>query len=166
LREIDPPQLVASAVQPHLDRAFGDAEAGSDRPLGEILVVAHLQQLAVLLAEAAEGGTEVGKLDRGEDPRVLLALPLLEGRCQVRPQAGVLAKRLVADDRRQPLVATGGIAQGRAPTPGPEQGVLGYVLRLARIARVAVSEPETDPLRLTPLPAIVVPAAMPLWSSD
>jgi hypothetical protein len=90
----------------------------------------------------------------------------IECRCEVGTDARVLAKGLVADDRRQPLVAAPGIAQGRAPTPGPEQGILSYVLGFAAIVRVAISSPKTDPLCLTPLPAIVVPAAMPCRSID
>jgi len=78
----------------------------------------------------------------------------------------VLAEGLVADDRRQPLVAALGVAQGRASTPSAEQGILSYVLGFARIARVAVGQPETDPVRLTPLPAVVVPATMLIRSVD
>jgi hypothetical protein len=78
----------------------------------------------------------------------------------------VLAEGLVADDRRQPLVAALGIAQGRAPTPGAEQGILSYVFGFARVARVAIGQTKTDPVRLTPLPAVVVPATMVIWSID
>jgi hypothetical protein len=78
----------------------------------------------------------------------------------------MLAEGLIADDRRQPLVAAIGIAQGRAPTPGPEQGILSYVLGFIPIARVAIRQPQTNPVCLTPLPAIVIPAAMPYRSAD
>jgi hypothetical protein len=78
----------------------------------------------------------------------------------------VLAEGLVADDRRQPLVAAVGVAQGGAPTPGAEQGILSYVFGFARIARVAIGQPQTDPVCLTPLPAVVVPATMLIRSVD
>jgi len=78
----------------------------------------------------------------------------------------VLAESLVANDRCEPLVATLGVAQGRAPTPGAEQGILSYVFGFARIARVAIGQPKTDPVCLTPLPAVVVPATMLIRSVD
>jgi hypothetical protein len=78
----------------------------------------------------------------------------------------VLAEGLVADDRCQPLVAPVDIAQRRTATPGAEQGILSYVFGFAWIARVAIGKPKTDPVRLTPLPAVVVPATMLIWSVD
>jgi hypothetical protein len=109
---------------------------------------------------------EVCQLDRREYLLVLGPLAELDRRGRIGAGPRVLAEGLVADDRRQPLVAGGGIAQGRTPTPGPEQGILSYVFRFARIARVAIGDSKTDPVRLTPLPAIVVPAAMPYRSAD
>src|SRR4051794_19387564 len=166
LQDVHAAQFLARPVQPHLDRALRDAEPAGDRALGQVLLVAHLQQLALLLAQPVEGGVEVGELDRGKDLLVLLALPLLDRRGRVGPHAGVLAEGLVSDDRRQPLVAAVALAQGRAPTPGAEQSILGYVLGFARIARVAIRQTETDLLRFPPLPAIVVPVDMALWSAD
>ena len=159
-------QLVAGAVQPHLHGPFRDAEPAGDRRLGQVLLVSHLQQPAVAFAEQLQRRVQVGELDRRQHLLVLGALAELDRRCRIGADPGVLAEGLVADDRRQPVVAAGGIAQGRAPTPGPEQGILSYVFGLARIARVAIGQSKTDPLCLTPLPAIVVPAAMPYRSVD
>jgi len=109
---------------------------------------------------------QIGELDRGENLLILGALVELDRRCRIGPDPRVLPEGLVADDRRQPVVAAAGIAQGRATTPGSEQGILSYVFGLARIARVAIGDSKTDPLCLSPLPVIVVPATMPLWSVD
>jgi hypothetical protein len=109
---------------------------------------------------------EIGQFDGRQHLLVLGSLAELDRRCRIGADPGVLAEGLVADDRRQPLIAAAGIAQGRAPTPGPEQGILSYVFGFARIARVAIGNSKTDPVRLTPLPVIVVPAAMPYRSAD
>jgi hypothetical protein len=153
-------------VQAHLHGPFRNPEPAGDRRLGQVLLVFHLQQAAVAVVEQLERGVQVGELDRGQYPLVLGALAELDQGCRIGTDPGVLAKRLVADDRRQPVVAAGRVAQGRAPTPGAKQGILSYVFGLARIARVAIRQSKTDPLCLTPLPAIVVPAAMPYWSAD
>src|ERR1700710_2492354 len=82
-------------------------------------------------------------------------LDLFDLICRVVSRPRVMPEGLIADDRRQPLLAAARIAQGRTTTPGAEQGLLRDVLRLARVARVTVSQPQTNPLCLTPLPAIV-----------
>src|SRR3954469_15316710 len=153
-------QLVAGPVQPHLYGSLRDSEPAGDCRLGQILLVAQLQQLAVALAQGRHRRMQVGQLDRGQHLLVFLSLAELDRRRQVRPHPRVLAEGLVADDRRQPLVASVGVAQGRAPTPGSEQGILSYVFGFARIARVAIGQSKTDPLCLTPLPAVVVPVTM------
>src|SRR5690349_6033684 len=130
------------------------------------VVVQRSEVQTVALAQQVECGVEVGQFDGGQHPLVLGSLAELDRGCRIGADPGVLAEGLVADDRGQPLVATAGIAQGRPPTPGPEQGILSYVFGFARIARVAIRHSKTDPVRLTPLPAIVVPAAMPYRSAD
>src|ERR1700710_921938 len=87
-------------------------------------------------------------------------LDLFDLICRVVSRPRVMPEGLVADDRRQPLLAAAGIAQGGATTPGAEQGLLRDVLRLARVARVAIGQPHADPLCLTPLPAIVTFVAL------
>jgi hypothetical protein len=137
--------------------------------VGEVLLVAQVEDLAVALAEALQRRVQVGELDRRQDPLVLGTLEQLDrlgGVGRVGADAGVLAEGLVADDRRQPEVAPLRLAQGRAPTPGPEKGILSYVLGLARIIRVAIGDSKTDPPCLSPLPAVVVPATMPIRSVD
>jgi hypothetical protein len=142
-------------MQLHFDRPLGDPEAGGDRGLGQVLLVAQGEQRALALGEACECRAEVGALDRRDDQFVVPRLELFDFVCRVGAGSRVVAEGLVADDRRQPLLAAAGIAQGRAATPGAEQGLLRDVLRLARVARVAVGQSQTDSLCLTPLPAIV-----------
>jgi hypothetical protein len=141
-------------VQPHLHGPLGDAEPAGDRRLGEVLVVAQPQQLPVALVEAVERGANVGPLDRVDDAIVVGSLLEIDDGDRVGANAGVLAEGLVADDRRQPLLATGVVAQGRAAAPGAKQGVLRYVLGLTRVARVAIGQTQADAMRFLPLPAI------------
>jgi hypothetical protein len=147
-------------VQPDLDRPFRDAQPAGDRLLGEVLVVAESQQLPVALVEAFERGVEVGALDGRHDPLVVGALVVLDRRDRVGTDAGVLAEGLVADDRREPLLAAGDVAQGRAPAPGPKQSVLGDVLRFARIVRIAIRRAQADAVGLIPLPAVIQTSAL------
>jgi hypothetical protein len=146
---------VPHPVQPHLDRPFRYPQPAGDRLLSEVLVVAEAQQLPVALVEAFEGGVEVGALHGRDDPLVVGALLGLDRRDRIGADAGVLAEGLVADDRRQPLLAAGAIAQRRAPAPGTEERVLGYVLGFARVVRVAIRRAQADAVGLGPLPAII-----------
>lgn len=143
-------------MQAHLDGAVGQPESPRDRLLGEILVVAEVQKLAVAIVKAFERGVEVGPLHRGNQPLVLGALFFLDLGDGVRPHARVKAEGLVANDRPQPLFAAAGIAQGGAAPPGPQEGFLGDVLGLAGIARVTVRQAYTETVRLLPVPAVVV----------
>jgi hypothetical protein len=111
---------VANPVQTHLDGAIGDAEPPRDRLLGQILVIAKLEQLAVARVQPLQRRVQIGTLDGREDPLVLLALPALDRVDRVGANSGVLAERLVADDRRQPLLAPGVVTQRRASSPCPQ----------------------------------------------
>ena len=137
------------------DGPFGDAEPARDRRSGS-----GPRRSA---ARAAGGRVRSGVLSAAcRSARSTVATtcsssaPPCVSSCvdRVGTDAGVLAKGLVADDRRQPLVAPRRLAQRRASAPGAKQGVLGYVLRLARILGVPISHAQTDPVCLTPLPAI------------
>jgi hypothetical protein len=147
-------------VQADLDGPLGDAEPDRDRRLRQVLAIAQRQQLAVAPVQPQQGGLDVGPLDRVEDAVVLGPLEVFDRLAQVRPQPCAGAEGLVADDRRQPLVAPFGVAQGGAPAPGPQQGILGDVLGFAAIAGVAVGGPQADSLRLAPLPTVVVPSVL------
>jgi len=111
---------VAQPVQPHLDRTVGKTEAARDRLLGEVLGVAQLDQLALTVVKAADRGVQVGALDRGDDLLVLRPLDALKRRDRIGTNSGVEAEGLVADDRRQPLLAPACFAQRRAAAPGPQ----------------------------------------------
>jgi hypothetical protein len=148
---------VAQPVQAHLDRAVRQAKAPGDRLLRQVLGVAQVQQLAVGLVEARDRGMEVGPLDGRDDLLVLGALRRLDLGDGIRTPASVLAEGLVADDRRQPLLATTRVAQRRASSPSPQQRVLSDVLGFSRVARVAEGEANAEPLRLVPVPAVVGP---------
>lgn len=141
-------------MQANLNRSFGYLQKPRDRRLRQILAVAQHQQLAIALVEGCQRGVQVGSLDRGDDALVVGALESLGRGDRLGANAGTLAEGLVADDRRQPLVATLAFAQGRLAAPGAEQSILGDVLRLARIAGVAIGDPKANPVRFPPLPAI------------
>jgi hypothetical protein len=142
-------------VQLDFDRALRNPQPGGDRGLGQILLVAQREQCPLALGEPFQRRPQVGSLDRRADQLLVFRFDLLDLVCGVGARPRVVAESLVADDRRQPLLAAAGVAQGRASTPGAEQGLLRDVLRLAGVARVAVGQPQTDSLCLTPLPAIV-----------
>lgn len=153
-------------MQPNLNRSFGYLQQLGDRGLRQILAVAQHQQLAVALVEAFERGVEVGPLDGGDHPLVVGALLRFNRGDRLGANAGTLAEGLVADDRRQPLVAALAFAQGRFAAPGTEQGVLGNVLGLARVAGVAIGDPKADPVGFPPLPTLAGIAAIGWWSVD
>jgi hypothetical protein len=69
---------VAHPVQTHLDGAVGDPQPPRDRLLGQVLVVAQLDQLTVAIIEPFERRMQVGALDRGDDLLVLGALAALD----------------------------------------------------------------------------------------
>jgi hypothetical protein len=142
-------------VQLDFDRALRDPEPGGDRGLGQILLVAQREQRPLALREPLQRRLQVGPFGGDEDQFLLARLDLFDLVCRIGARARVMAEGLVADDRRQPLLAAAGVAQGGATTPGAEQGLLRDVLRLARVARVTVGQPQTNSLCLTPLPAIV-----------
>lgn len=143
-------------MQTHLDGAVGQPESSCDRLLGEILVVAEMQKLAVALVKALERSMEVGPLHRGDQLLVLNALFCLDLGDGVRPHACVKAEGLVANDRPQPLFAAAGIAQRGAATPGSQESFLGDILGLAGIARVTVCQAHTETVSLLPVPTFVV----------
>ena len=130
-RNIDPLETGAGAVEADLDRSFRDPEAEGDRRLGQVLGVAHLDDLAVAVAEPVERCVEVGPFDRCQDLLVSSPLVRLDRRDRVGADPGVNAEGLVADDRHQPLLPALGLAQRRLPPPGAKQGFLGDVLRFA-----------------------------------
>lgn len=148
-------QLQPRPVQLNFDRALRDPQPGGDRGLGQILLVAQREQRPLALGEVLQRRPQIGPLGRGDDQFLLPGLELFDFVCRVGARPRVVAEGLVADDRRQPLLAAAGVAQGRSTTPGAEQGLLRDVLRLARVARVTVGQPQTNSLCLTPLPAIV-----------
>ena len=127
-------------MQAHLNRAVGDPKPAGDRLLGQVLVVAELDQLAVPLAEALERSLQLGALDRGDDPLVFDPFARLNRGDRVRANPRMLPKGLVADDRRQPVVAAGVVTQRRATAPGSQQCVLSYVLSLARVVGIAIGD--------------------------
>jgi len=153
-------------VQSHLNRSFGYLQQLSDRGLRQVLAVAQHQQLAIALVEALESGMEVGALDGGDNLLVVGALLRFDRGDRLGTNAGTLAEGLVADDRRQPLVAALALAQSRFAAPGPEQGFLGDVLGLARVAGVAIGDPKADPVCFPPLPTIAKITAIGWWSVD
>jgi len=155
LGDVGAAQLQPRPVQLDFDRPLGNPQPGGDRGLGQILLVAQRKQRSLALGEVLQRRPQVGPLDRGDDQLLATRLDLFDLVCRIGARPRVVTEGLVADDRRQPLLAAAGIAQGRASTPGAEQGLLRDVLRLARVARVAVGQPQTNSLCLTPLPAIV-----------
>ena len=72
-----------------------------------------------------------------------------------RPFAGDLAQRLVADDRRQPGPARLAVAQRVAFAPRPQRRVLGDVVRLGPVLRIAKCEAEADLTDFLPVPGLV-----------
>jgi hypothetical protein len=153
-------------VQSHLNRSFGYLQELGDRGLRQILSVAQHQQLAIALVEALESGVEIGALDSGDDLFVVGALLRFDRGDRLGADAGSLAKSLIANDRRQPLVAALALAQSRFAAPGPEQGILGDVLGLARAAGVAIGDSKADPMCFPPLPTIAGITAISWWSVD
>jgi len=153
-------------MQSHLNRSFGYLQQLGDRGLRHVLSIAEHQQLAIALVEALESRVEVGALDRGHDLFVVGALLCLDRGDRLGPDSGALAESLVTDDRRQPLVAALALAQSRLAAPGPEQGVLGDVLGLARVAGVAIGDPKANPVCFPPLPTIAGITAIGWWSVD
>jgi hypothetical protein len=153
-------------VQANLNRSFGYLQQLSDRGLRHVLSVAQHQQRSIALVEALESGMEVGALDGGNDLLVVGALLRFDRGDRLGTNAGTLTEGLVADDRRQPLVAALVLAQGRFTAPGTEQGVLGDVLGLARVAGVAIGDPKADPVCFPPLPTIAGIMAIGWWSVD
>jgi hypothetical protein len=126
-------------VQSNLNRSLGYLQQLGDRRLRHVLAIAQLQQCAIALVEPLEGGVKIGALNRGD---------------RLRADTGTVAKGLVANDRRQPFVATFALAQSRLSAPGTEQGVLCDVLGFARVAGVAIGNPKADPVCFPPLPAV------------
>jgi hypothetical protein len=153
-------------VQSHLNRSLRYLQHLGDRGLRHVLSIAKHQQLAVALVEALAGGVEVGALDGGDHPLVVGTLLRLDRGDRLGADAGALAEGLVADDRRQPLVAALVLAQGRLAAPGAEQGVLGDVLGLARVAGVAIGDPKANPVCFPPLPTVAGTTAIGWWSVD
>jgi hypothetical protein len=97
---------------------------------------------------------KVGALDRSDDALVVGPFERFDRGDRLRADTGTMAEGFVADDRRQPFVAPSALAQGRLSAPGPEQGVLGDVLRLTRVAGIAIGDPEADLVCFPPLPTI------------
>jgi len=109
---------------------------------------------------------EIGALDRGDDALIVGPFEGLDRGDRLGADAGTVAESLVADDRRQPLVAAVALSQSRLSAPSAKQGVLGDVLSLARIIGVAIRDPETDSVRFPPLPAVAGVTALGCWSVD
>jgi len=87
-------------------------------------------------------------------PLVLLAFPAIHFVDRIGSHPRMMAKGLVADDRAEPLLAAGSVAQGGTTAPGPEQRILGDVLRLVGITRVVVGHAQAETVRLIPLPTV------------
>src|SRR6185312_13194554 len=102
---------------------------------------------------------EISPLDGGDDPLVVGAFLRFDCGDRLGSNTGALAKSLIADDRRQPLATPLALTQSGLAAPGSEQGVLGDVLGLARIAGVPIGNPEANPVRLPPFPTIAGIAA-------
>ena len=153
-------------MQSHLNRSFGYLQQPGNRGLRHVFSITEHQQLAIAVVEALESRMEVGALDRGHDLFVIGALLRLNRGNRLGPNSGALAERLVADDRRQPLVAAFALAQSRFAAPGPEQGVLGDVLGFARVAGVAIGDPKANPVCFPPLPTIAGITAISWWNVD
>lgn len=141
-------------MQSNLNRSFRYRKQAGNRRLRQIFAVAQHEELPVTGVQAAQSGLEIGSFDHVHRPVVVDRVESLHGGDRLRPNAGVVAKGLVADDRGQPLPAAADIAESSATPPGTQQCVLGYVLRLAWIARVAVGHSQAYLVRFAPLPSV------------
>jgi hypothetical protein len=141
-------------VQSNLNRSLRYREQPGDCSLRQVPAIAQRQELSIASVEPAERGVKIGSLDGGQHPLVVSPLEGFDGGNRLGAHARALPEGLVADDRRQPFGAPVGVTQSAAATPGPKQSVLGYVLCLAWVARIAIGHTQADPVRFAPLPSV------------
>jgi hypothetical protein len=121
-------ELLASPMQLDLNRSLRDAQALSDRCLGEILAVAQADQGLLVRTETAELPIESGANCRRSDLIVLVCHFLVDGLGGDRTRASGHPRSLVADDAGQPAVEALRLTQAGASAPGAEQCLLSNVL--------------------------------------